>query len=133
VSVEEETHALIREDLDIIRRSSSGLVVQQDGVFFAASDPTITAELRREGLARELISRVQRMRKDTGLAVSDRITLVVGGGPAVVEVVRAHRDWIADEVLATELVVVEDGKAHPDMMQVDLDGVDALMSITRTH
>jgi isoleucyl-tRNA synthetase len=134
VSVEGESHALIGEDLDIIPRSSSGLVVQQDGGFFAAIDPEITAELRREGLARELISRVQRMRKDTGLAVSDRITLRVGGNSDVVEAVRVHHDWIADEVLATELVVVEGGsKAQSDMTAVDLDGVEARMSLTRTH
>jgi isoleucyl-tRNA synthetase len=134
VSVEGEAHALIGEDLDIIPRSSSGLVVQQDGGFFAAIDPEITADLRREGLARELISRVQRMRKDTGLAVSDRIILSVGGNSDVIEAVRVHHDWIADEVLATELVVVDGGRnAQSDMTAVDLDGVDARMSLTRTH
>ena len=46
---------------------------------FAAIDPTVTPELRRGGMARELVSRVQRIRKDTGLAVSDRIRL---GSPA---------------------------------------------------
>jgi len=89
--------------------------------------------LRREGLARELISRVQRMRKDTGLAVSDRITLKVGGDSDVIAAVRAHHDWIADEVLATELVVVDgESKAQSDMTAVDLDGVDARVSLTRT-
>jgi hypothetical protein len=74
------------------------------------------------------------MRKEMGLAVSDRITLLVGGGSEVVEAVRAHHDWIADEVLATELVI-DDGstKAQPDMTVIDLDGIDARVSITRTH
>jgi len=75
--------------------------VQAGGGYFAAIDPKITPELRREGLARELISRVQRMRKESGLAVSDRISLVVDGGSDVLEAVKAHQEWIADEVLAT--------------------------------
>ena len=134
VSVEGESHALISEDLAILRRSSGALVVQDDGGYFAAIDPEITPELRREGLARELISRVQRMRKESGLAVSDRITLVVGGGSDVVEAVRAHHDWIADEVLATELVVGDgDRHAQPDMTAIDLDGIQARVSITRTN
>jgi isoleucyl-tRNA synthetase len=134
VSVEGESHALISEDLAILPRSSGALVVQDDGGYFAAIDPEITPELRREGLARELISRVQRMRKESGLAVSDRITLVVGGGSDVVEAVRAHHDWIADEVLATELVVGDgDRHAQPDMTAIDLDGIQARVSITRTN
>ena len=134
VSVEGESHALIADDFVILRRSSGALVVQEHGGYFAAIDPEITPELRREGLAREFISRVQRMRKETGLAVSDRITLVVGGGSDVVEAVKAHHDWIADEVLANELVVdAGDGKGYPDMKQVDLDGIDARVSITRTQ
>ena len=132
VSVEGESHVLIAEDLAILRRSSGALIVQDDGGYFAAIDPEITPDLRREGLARELISRVQRMRKESGLLVSDRITLVVAGGADVVEAVRTHHDWITDEVLATELVV-GDGDMHgqPDMTAVDLDGVDARVSLTR--
>ena len=64
------------DDLTIIRRASGALAVQEDGGFFAAIDPTVTPELRREGQAREVISRVQRMRKEAGLAVSDRIVLI---------------------------------------------------------
>ena len=56
-------------------------------------------------MARELISRVQRMRKEAGLAVSDRIRLGIGGDAAVLEAATTHRDWIADEVLATDVVI----------------------------
>jgi isoleucyl-tRNA synthetase len=134
VSVEGETHVLISEDLAILRRSAGALIVQDGGGYFAAIDPEITPELGREGLARELISRVQRMRKESGLAVSDRITLVVGGGSDIVEAVRTHQEWIADEVLATELVVDDEGgHGRPDMTTIDLDGVEARVSLTRTN
>jgi isoleucyl-tRNA synthetase len=108
------------------------LAVQEDGGFFAAVDPMLTPELRREGWAREVISRVQRMRKESGLAVSDRITVLLAGGEDVKAVVGAHGAWIAGEVLATELVYVGGSDVRTDEMQtVDLDGTPAYVAITR--
>ena len=86
------------DDLTIVRRASGRLVVQEEDGFFAAIDPTVTPELRREGMARELISRVQRMRKDAGLRgerphPSRRSTAdaeVAGGGR------RTYETWIAE-------------------------------------
>jgi isoleucyl-tRNA synthetase len=134
VSVEGESHELVREDGEIIRRAAGDLVVQEGGGFFAALDTTVTPELRREGLARELISRVQRMRKESGFAISDRIRLVVAGDVAILEAAKTHQDWIQGEVLATELVVAEHkAQEQPDMTPVDLDGIAARVSITRTR
>jgi isoleucyl-tRNA synthetase len=132
ISVDGQSHTLIPEDLDILPRSSGALVVQDGAGFFAAIDPEITPELRREGLAREFISRVQRMRKEAGFAMSDRITLVVAGAPEVVEAVEVHRGWIADEVLATDLVIGSaGGPGQSNMTALDLDGLDARVSLTR--
>src|SRR4029077_1673156 len=107
VSVEGDSHELGPDDVTIVRRASGSLAVQEDGGFFAAIDPTVTPALKLEGYARELISRVQRMRKEAGVAVSDRISLTVAGEAEVKDVIHAHGAWIADEVLATELVFVE--------------------------
>jgi isoleucyl-tRNA synthetase len=132
VTVDGETHALDQEDVTIIRRASGALVVEEDGGFFAAIDPTVTLELRREGLARELISRVQRMRKEASLAVSDRIALTVAGSDEIRAVIDAHGEWIASEVLATELVFREELTDRYDAMQeLDLDGVVARLAFTR--
>ena len=92
----------------IHRRASGPLVVQEDGARFAAIDTTLTPELRAEGMAREIVSRVQRLRKDTGLAVSDRIRLQVAGPEALRAIVEQHRQWIAGEVLAREMIVADD-------------------------
>jgi isoleucyl-tRNA synthetase len=132
VTVDGETHALDQEDIAIIRRASGALVVEEDGGFFAAIDPTVSLELRREGLARELISRVQRMRKEASLAVSDRIALTVGGSDEIRAVIDAHGDWIASEVLATELVFRDKLSDRYDAMQeFDLDEVVILVAFTR--
>ena len=134
VTVDGETHGLDADDLTILRRASSDLVVEEEHGFFAAIDPAITPELKREGVAREVISRVQRMRKDAGLSVSDRIRLYVGGDALVLESVREHRDWIADEVLATSVAVGEEQQETVHMLArqpVDLDGIHADLALTR--
>ncbi|HEY2027328.1 MAG TPA: isoleucine--tRNA ligase, partial [Gemmatimonadaceae bacterium] len=134
VTVDGETHGLELDDLTIIRRASGDLVVQEEHGFFAAIDPVITPELRREGMARELISRVQRMRKEAGLAVSDRIRLFVSAEGAGREAVEEHRTWIADEVLANELVLGPISERTRDILArqtVDLDGVPADLALTK--
>jgi len=132
VTVDGETHALDQDDVTIIRRASGALVVEEDGGFFAAIDPAVTQELKLEGLARELISRVQRMRKEAALAVSDRIVLTVCGSDEIRAVVSAHREWIASEVLATELVFAEEltGR-YVATQEFDLDGVPVRVAFTR--
>jgi isoleucyl-tRNA synthetase len=132
VTVDAESHALTPEDLTIVRRASGALAVQEDAGFFAAVDPTVTPDLLREGQARELISRVQRMRKEAGFAVSDRILLTVEGSADARTLVETHGEWIAAEVLATELAVVEHLSENADTSaEVALDGLTARVAITR--
>jgi isoleucyl-tRNA synthetase len=134
VTVDGESHALLPEDVTIIRRATGDLVVQESAGFFAALDKTVTPELRREGLARELISRVQRMRKESGFAISDRIRLLIGGDRDILDAVKTHQEWIKGEVLATELVIAESvAQEQPGMTPIDLDGIAARVSITRTR
>jgi isoleucyl-tRNA synthetase len=71
-----------------------------------ALDATVTPELIAEGTARDVVRVVQQARRDAGLDVSDRITLVVGADGAVADAVRAHAAFIAGETLATDLTVV---------------------------
>ena len=132
ISVGNESHLLDPEDLTITRHASGDLVVSGDGGYFVAVDPVITPALRREGMARDLISRIQRMRKDGGLAVSDRIILRVAGGPDVVDAVEAHREWIASEVLAKDILVGDDALHEQQAVEsVDLDGPSARIAITK--
>src|SRR5690606_4430621 len=73
-------------------KASDGLVVL---------DTVVTAELEREGLARDLIRQIQQARREAGLDVSDRIALSVSGPADVVEAFEAHRDLVMSETLAT--------------------------------
>jgi isoleucyl-tRNA synthetase len=127
-------HGLDADDLAIVRRATGDLIVEESGGFFAAIDPVLTPDLVAEGLAREVISRVQRMRKEAGLAVSDRIRLWIGGDQPLLDAVRAHRGWIAEEVLATATFIGESGEASEHKLarqSVDLDGIHADLALTR--
>jgi isoleucyl-tRNA synthetase len=134
VSVEGEAHELQPDDLTIVRRAGGGLVVQEAGGYVAALDPTVTPALRREGVARELVSRIQRLRKEAGLDVSDRIQLQVSGDGAVEEAASAFSNAIAAEVLAVAVQVGESPGATYDAVQtMDLDGSTARIALTRVH
>lgn len=119
------------EDVTIIRRASGDLIVKEAAGYFAAIDPEVTPELRTEGLARELISRIQRMRKEAGLAVSDRIVLSISGTTELEEAIRAHCQRIADEVLAREITIGDNAVEIHAAQVVDIDGQPACIALKR--
>ena len=131
ITVEGVEAALEADDVALTRSAAGDLVVAGDGVYVAAVDPELTASLRREGTARELVSRVQRLRKDAGLSVSDRICLTVGGVAGVREVAREHHAWISGEVLATVFEVKDSEVAPTVSAAVDLDGFAAWITLER--
>lgn len=105
--------------------------VKEEQGYFAALDATVTPELRREGLARELVSRVQRLRKEAGFAVEDRIVVRVSGSPEVDAVLREHAEYISSEVLAIELAAGDIDQTSDAVQTVDLDGLPARISLSR--
>ncbi len=89
-------------------------------------------ELRAEGTARELVNRIQRLRRDAGLELDDRIRLGIFGAPEVASAAEAHREYIASEVLAVEVEVGreppgEDGYEHT--REIQLDGRQAVIAM----
>ncbi|HJQ54124.1 MAG TPA: isoleucine--tRNA ligase [Gemmatimonadaceae bacterium] len=131
VSVGNESRELSPEDLTIVRSASGDLVVKDEAGYFAALDPTVSRELRLEGLARELVSRVQRLRKELGFAVSDRITLSVVGGQEIQDAVNAFEKWIAAEVLAVKITVGEKIDETHATHSFDLDGQNVEVALER--
>ena len=81
-----------------------------------ALDPVVTPALAQEGLARELVSRVQRLRKDAGFAVSARIALSLTGDAALLDAARVHQEYIAGETLAREFTIGE-AATEPDRQE----------------
>ena len=108
ISVSGTDRLIDPDDVAIIRRASGAAVVQEDAGYGVALDPTVTPELRAEGLAREVISRVQRLRKEAKLDVSDRIVMAIAGDDELNSAVVLHRDRVAEEVLAVRVLVGEE-------------------------
>lgn len=131
VSVGNESRELSADDVTVVRSASGELVVKEEAGYFAALDPVVTRELRLEGLARELVSRIQRLRKELGFAVSDRITLFVAGDGEIQEAARAFQKWIADEVLALKMTVGERIEGNHATHALDLDGKSAEVALER--
>ena len=142
VTVEGEARPITPEDVTIVRRAAGAAVVQEDAGHGVALDPVITPELRAEGLARELVSRVQRLRRDAGLAVSDRIALAVAGDPELEDVARQFAEHLATETLATRVLVGQDAAGAPwpaggeavawtAMPEGDVDGRPLRLALTK--
>ena len=130
VSVENESREVSADDLAIIRTAAGDLAVKEEAGYFAALDPKVTRELRLEGLAREVVSRIQRLRKELGFAVSDRVTLSVAGDAEILEAVKAFQQWIANEVLAVKVSVGEKNETHATHT-FDLDGQSVQVALAR--
>ncbi|MEM7575182.1 MAG: isoleucine--tRNA ligase [Bacteroidota bacterium] len=107
LAIEGESYELSLEDFEITTKDIHGWSVASDGALTVALDVTITPDLAAEGLARELINRIQNQRKDDGLEVTDRIQLKLSGTAAVVAAAQAHTDYIKSEVLADDLSIVD--------------------------
>jgi isoleucyl-tRNA synthetase len=131
VSVGNESRELTADDLTIVRTASGDLVVKEEAGYFAALDPAVSRELRLEGLARELVSRVQRLRKEMGFAVSDRITLTVAAGSEIEDAIKAFEKWIAAEVLATKVAIGKKIDGTHATHAFDLDGQNVEVALER--
>jgi len=137
VTLDGEEQLLEGEEVEVTQAARGELAVQGEGGYTAALDPVVTPELRLEGLARELVNRVQRLRRDAGLEVSDRIRLrVLAPSGEIVEAVRRHREMIAGEVLAAGGIDAapssdgqEDGGAA--WHEVEIEGEPVQLAIER--
>lgn len=128
IDVAGETFALGEEDLVVAEDARGELIVETGEGYTVALDITIDQALRLEGLARELVHRIQRLRRDEGLEVADRIRLVIFADGDVRAAVNAHRDYIARETLAVELTMPTGPELHAVRVhEVDVDGLEVLI------
>ncbi|MCA9736788.1 MAG: isoleucine--tRNA ligase [Gemmatimonadetes bacterium] len=131
IAVEGERFALQPGDLDVVEEAAGDYAVRAEGGYVAALDPTLDDGLVREGLYRELVNRVQRLRKDGGLAVSDRIRLAVAGPDDVRAAAEAYAQALASETLALDVQVLDrpEPGAFAHSRDEDLDGRTAWIGL----
>lgn len=103
----EETPVVLLEDVEIIPDDIPGWQVTSDGKVTVALDVTITDELHKEGLARELINRIQNIRKSNDFDITDKVTVALTHNPETDSAVEMFRDYISAQVLASDLLLVD--------------------------
>ena len=119
------------EDVTVTREVASDWVVQADGPYVVALDPVLTPDLEQEGLAREVVNRVQRLRKEADYEYTTRIELSVSGAPEVIGAVEAFQGFVTGETLARRIVLgtaLEDADITRD---VDIEGRAVTLAMRR--
>src|SRR6516162_4565090 len=108
-----------REDVSIAAQSIEGWLVETAEGLTVALDTTLTPELVNEGLAREFVNRVQNMRKDAGLSVTDRIRIYFESSDKVASAISRMSDYIKSETLATQVHTGRNGAQHWEKWEID--------------
>ena len=122
-------YALVAEDVDIITEDMPGWLVANNGTITIALDIELTPALIEEGIARELINRIQNLRKSSGLEITDRITVQLENREEIAAAVINCNEYIASQVLATSLELV-DGLTADTTLEMDGYNVQCLIKKT---
>ncbi len=121
----------LSEDVVVERDVASDWLVSSDGPYVAALDPRLDDLLVGEGLAREVVNRVQRLRKEAGYVYTDRIRLWISGDGKVLDAVRGHARFIQGETLARRLELGVRAPASDLEQELDIDGHGVVMGVQR--
>ena len=98
---------LTLEDVEITSSDIEGWLVANQSGITVALDVTISPELKKEGISRELVNRIQNIRKDSGLEVTDRIKIAIQSHSEIDEAVASNEQYIKDETLADDLTLIQ--------------------------
>jgi isoleucyl-tRNA synthetase len=120
LQLEGETTRIERNEVEILVDDVPGWQVATDGRLTVALDTTITENLREEGLARELVNRIQNLRKDKNFEVTDKISVKISANQSLKAAVNNNFNYICSETLATSLEIVPE-LSEKEAVHVDLD------------
>ena len=130
IEVDGTSYEVAPEDVEVRSAPRAGFSVAEDGGYLVAVTTDLTPELVLEGQAREVVRRVQQLRKDAGLDISDRIRLHLGESALLRAMLEQHGAYVTDEVLAVE-TVWSSGKLPADRVEFDLDGAGVAVGLAR--
>jgi isoleucyl-tRNA synthetase len=120
VELDGETVELLPEEVAVETRPREGYGISEEGDYVVGVDLTLTKELVEEGLARELVRRIQNLRKDADFRIEDKIHTYYEGDPELAEVVRGYGDYIKQETLSEEMVEgAGPSDSHTGRFQID--------------
>lgn len=102
-------------DIEVISEDIPGWLVANEGKLTVALEVTITEELRREGIARELVNRIQNIRKSSGFEITDKIRITLSKNQQTDDAVNEYNTYICNQVLATSLILVDTVKNETEL------------------
>jgi isoleucyl-tRNA synthetase len=116
------------EDVEITSQDIEGWLVANEGALTVALDVTISDDLRKEGIARELVNRIQNLRKDSGFEVTDRIDVLLQKDDKILNAVKNNITYIKAETLTEELEIIEQ---IDNGIEIAFDDVNTKLSIKK--
>ncbi len=133
ITIENDVIELDAEDVEIIPVDIPGWKVSNSGQLTVALDVTLTPELKEEGLARELVNRIQNLRKESNLDVTDKIDVKIQRNSAINEAINNNLNYICTEILASSLELVDTLEAKIGA-EIELDEeIKTLITITKLN
>ena len=116
LNIDGQTATVDAADVEIISEDIPGWLVSNEGNLTVALEVELTPELKKEGMARELINRIQNLRKDNGLEITDRVVVTIAPNAEAEEAVESYGEYIKSQVLANDIII-----ANNDGTEVDFD------------
>ncbi len=129
--IEGEPVRLVSEDVEILTEDIPGWQVASEGNLTVALDIHVSPELKLEGIARELINRIQNLRKESGFEVTDKIELTVGNHPELAEALTKFGDYICAQTLAQKLKLVDISESAVDQLVEIEPGLETVLIVRK--
>ena len=126
INVEGQAVMVELADVEIINEDIPGWLVANDGNLTVALEVELNDELRNEGMARELINRIQNLRKECGLEITDRVNVCISPDNRVKDAVDSFSDYIKGQVLADSISLVENTG-----QEIDMDGFSVHINVSK--
>jgi isoleucyl-tRNA synthetase len=131
IALDGETVPYLPDDLTIEREVTSDWIVKTDGPYVVALDPAIDEALKSEGFAREVVNRLQRLRKEAGYEYTTRIHLGIDGDRVAIEALRPHVAFIEEETLARHLELGARAPGADREQELEIDGSRLVLGVRR--
>ncbi|MEI7831244.1 MAG: isoleucine--tRNA ligase [Prolixibacteraceae bacterium] len=129
--IEGEPVRLVSEDVEILTEDIPGWQVASEGNLTVALDIHVSPELKLEGIARELINRIQNLRKDSGFEVTDKIELTIGNRPELAEALEKYGDYICTQTLAVQLKLADISETSKDQLFEIDPGLETTIAVKK--
>ena len=115
-------------DVEIFSEDIPGWLVANEGKLTVALEVTVTEELRREGIARELVNRIQNIRKSSGFEITDKIRVTISKNLQTDDAVKEYKDYICNQVLGTSLELADEVK---DGTELNFDDFSLFVNVIK--